>query len=194
MFVSLVYDSRDANTEHPESSLGASDTVEEAWDEIVSNKPRKKPMDKHKEKEAAAESAVKLISESSYGDLLVNGFTCISYEQDEIDALEPDEQDWVGQYVRGSVDASRGLTVLLAIDPHEDRHQMLETILHEAGHALWELLDDQAKQEWKDFSESYWGPEEEFADAFMDQMLNRQVCKAKKALFEQITAVTQATE
>lgn len=35
MFVSLVYDSRDANTEHPESSLGASDTVEEAWDEIV---------------------------------------------------------------------------------------------------------------------------------------------------------------
>ena len=151
-------------------------------------------MDKHKEKAEATKSAIKLIKESSYGDLLSNGFTCISYEQDEIEALESDEQNWVGQYVSGSVDSEKGLTVLLAIDSHEDRHQMLETILHEAGHALWELLDDQAKQEWKDFSESYWGPEEEFADAMMDQLLNRQVCMAKKELFEQITEVSQPTE
>jgi hypothetical protein len=147
--------------------------------------------DKWEHFEAAIEEAKRrILALPDYADLLQDGLTVTSYTDEElVEFAEKDNRDWVGQYVKYSIDSPMGLTVLIAIDKHNTQDDMADTICHEVGHGLWELLDDEGRQAWLlEATDTQWGPEEAFADHFMD------LCNGKIAmrhiLFEQITALS----
>jgi hypothetical protein len=88
-------------------------------------------------------------------------FTVMCYTNQELKELGIPIGKWIGQYSRGSINSSRGATVLINIDRHPGRNEMADTLVHEMGHALWELLGQQGRKLWGDTEES-------FADDFMN--------------------------
>lgn len=133
-------------------------------------------VDKWQQAEAAIRTAKQRIGAAAGGifrDLA--DFSVMSYTNEELQELGEPIGNWVGQYVRGSVDSTQGATVLLQLDQHQNQHDMADTITHEMGHALWELLDDQSRAVWNQHNARYrWGAEEAFADDFM-RLCNGQV-------------------
>lgn len=116
--------------------------------------------------EAALELVKHRLSKLSHFNDLTE-FETITYTKEEL-AECGDERDWVGQYSKGSVDSESGILVLIAIDKHEGIADLADTITHELGHALWELLDEEGQQQWLKVAESaVYGPEEAFADELM---------------------------
>jgi hypothetical protein len=116
--------------------------------------------------EAAARKARAQIKKSKgFNDLL--GFQVITYTASELREMGFEDVKWVGQYQAGSVDSEEGLTVLLNLSAHADRDQLSDTIRHEVGHGLFELLDEKDQKAWLDEVIYEFGPEEAFADDFM---------------------------
>jgi hypothetical protein len=121
--------------------------------------------------------------------LFVNGFTVVTYTDEELSQPEydGDDGDWVGQYVSHSIDSDHGLTVLLGIDKHQGFADMVDTICHEVGHGLWELLDGESQAAWDVANEEYrWGSVEAFADTFMHRVRGARRRMESPELFEQI--------
>lgn len=116
--------------------------------------------------EAAARKARAQIKKSKgFSDLL--GFKVVTYTASELQEMGFEDVKWVGQYQAGSVDSKEGLTVLLNLNAHGDREQLADTIRHEVGHGLFELLDEKDRKAWLDEVIYEFGPEEAFADDFM---------------------------
>ena len=113
--------------------------------------------------EYVAADLVKAVLATTPGFEDLAGFSIIPYNEDEVLEMDPSGRDWVGQYVAGSVESKGGTTLLLRPQKHETMKQLMDTIAHELGHALWELLDEESKAEWI-------GSQEEFADHFMYYM------------------------
>lgn len=161
----------------------------------------KRPIDKYAELKAAEQAAKKLIIDGGYGDLVqpprrvggapVPRFYVMAYEDEELREMGDDLEDWIGMYVTGSLEhAPQGLTILINVDQHKDRNQMLGTLLHEVGHALWELISIRGRKKWhKAAKEDAWGAEEAFADDFMNLCLGRTYDMNHEQLFREITAL-----
>lgn len=116
-------------------------------------------------------------------------FYVMAYTDAELrDLGEAQSRDWVGQYVAGSVDDKRrGLTVIINISRHKTARDMATTLLHELGHAVWELLDEPARRAWTaDQRQHKWGPEEAFADDFMEYVGGRAWAMNNETLFRSI--------
>jgi len=146
--------------------------------------------DKWTQSEQAHAAAKQMIASAGGGrfhDLV--DFRIMVYTDEELDDLgEPQNRNWVGQYVAGSIDGPHGATVLLQLDRHESLIDMMDTLLHEMGHALWELLDDRSHATWQKNQTSHqWGAEEAFADDFMHLCRGETMEMNNEELFDQIT-------
>lgn len=138
----------------------------------------------------AIASARKRISEAGFSDLA--SFKVRRFNR---------SANWAGQYSRGSVDRPVGAIVLLNVRTHKDADQIIETLLHEVGHALWELLDPESRKEWlseiknldDDYAEEH-GAEECFADDFMYFCLGRQNLMRLENCFRSITAAPETSD
>jgi hypothetical protein len=126
----------------------------------------------------AEKVAKKLLAAGSFADL-AEELHIIAYSQEEVG-----DDDWVGQYVAGSIDSEHGLTVLVAPDAHEGVNDMVDTILHECGHALWELIDDEPRAAWGSDVEA-------FADNLMAHCIGDFLSMDRQELWQQLTAPAQ---
>jgi hypothetical protein len=117
----------------------------------------------------AVDVARQRVTAAGFADLLVNGLTVEDYTDGELTDMGVENvNEWVGQYVRNSLESDHGLTVYVRSEPHRSEQDMADTICHELGHALWELLDEESQREWLETAEeTEWGAEEAFADNFM---------------------------
>lgn len=123
-------------------------------------------------------------------------FYVMVYTNEELDDLDVpvNERNWVGQYSRGSIDGPRGAVVLVNVDAHMTQSEidspvasLADTLCHEMGHALWELVDDESKEAWNASQADHrWGPEEAFADDFMHLVSGRRSDMNNEALFMEI--------
>lgn len=156
----------------------------------------------------AVERARERIRQAGGFDDLADILYVSVYTDDDLGDDEP--YKWVGQYVRGSIDGDqRGAVVLLNVTSHglaiiaaEQKKDeaagvtpvttvdhLADTILHELGHALWELLDEEAKASWtKSQRDHRWGAEEAFADDFMYLMTSRPELMNDGALFREVAS------
>lgn len=107
--------------------------------------------------------AKKLLVAAGFEDLAAD-LTVLEYSAEELAEVGVEGEGWAGQYVRGSVDSEHGLTVLVAAPVHEGVDDRVDTILHECGHALWELLDPQAQ--------AAWGADDESQEVFADNLMH----------------------
>ena len=142
--------------------------------------------------EQATQAARKMIASvqgGGYKDLA--DFYVMEYTNEELKDLGEEPGDWVAQYVKGSVDSPRGTTVLVNTSKHSTVNEMVDTILHEVGHALWELLDQVSQQAWikalQGLLSHRWGPEEQFADDFMYLCTGQTQFMQNEELFIQLT-------
>lgn len=146
----------------------------------------------------AASNLIRSAANGTFADLA--DFHLMVYTDDELRELGHEPGQWVGQYSKGSIDSGRGATVLLNIDRHEDGvgslvRGMTDTILHEMGHALWELLDNKSKRIWNQNQRSHkWGPEEAFADDFMYLCTGETYQMNNEELFMQLTVSGDAQQ
>lgn len=147
--------------------------------------------DKWSQSEQAHQAAKQLISTAGGGRFAdMADFYMMTYTDEELADIGNDNGDWVGQYVAGSIDSARGSTVLIQIDKHEGVFDMTDTLLHEMGHACWELLDDESKSAWNQNQAGHrWGAEEAFADDFMHFCRGETYEMNNQELFLQITAL-----
>lgn len=123
-------------------------------------------------------------------------FYVMSYTNEELRDLGVPKKDrtWVGQYSAGSVDSDKGPVVLINIDAHliiNDLDSpvtlMADTLCHEMGHALWELLTNHSRKYWNEqVKEHRWGPEEAFADDFMFYVSKRFSDMNNEKLFKRV--------
>jgi hypothetical protein len=144
------------------------------------------------------------VVKSIRGDLHKNGFKDMAdfylsvYTEEEVEELYVGKDEWVGQYVAGSVDEDpRGIVVLLRPWAHIEEDGSINwaeiriTILHELGHALWELLDKEAIRRWnaaiKSLPKSRWSSGERFADDFARFINGQKTSMELPELFEEIT-------
>lgn len=114
-------------------------------------------------------------------------FEVIEYTAEELRDLGEESVTWVGQYAHGSVDSDRGLTLMLNVDAHATEEELSDTIRHEVGHGLWELLEEEGRRRWLEEAFGAYGPEEEFADHFMFLTGGRAMEMAFRELFMELT-------
>lgn len=146
-------------------------------------------VDKWDQSEMAEQAAKHRISAAAGGAFReFADFSVMRYTSQELRELGHPVGKWVGQYVKGSVESGEGITVLLQIDRHNNQNDMSDTLIHEVGHALWEVLYDESKVAWNQANANYrYGAEEAFADDFM-RLCNGQVyLMNNRELFLQIT-------
>lgn len=124
-------------------------------------------------------------------------FYVMVYTNEELDDLgvPTEERAWVGQYAAGSVNEERGVTVLVNADAHDIDDAaspdalIADTLCHEVGHALWELLDEDDRGAWEQaHADHRWGPEEAFADDFMFFVSGRRDEMSDEDLFLRIAS------
>jgi hypothetical protein len=149
--------------------------------------------DKFQQLAQAERQARRKIIKAGYADLLVNGFNVVPYENEELRIMGEQVGKWAGQYQRNSLENDpNGLTIYIAVDEHPGPYEMLTTLLHEAGHALWELLDKEAIVEWQHVcadDTSAYDAEETFADDFMWLCLDQKRLMSHETDFIALTAV-----
>jgi len=139
---------------------------------------------------AAIHSARTRILASGHGDLIEEGLNVEVWTDERIHhECRPNDQNWIGKYIPYSVESEFGLTCLLAVDRHEDWIQAADTIVHECGHGLWELIDADGQAAW--ISGVPDDPLETFANDFMWLAYQPYLMKYPD-LFRQITAVAGA--
>lgn len=125
------------------------------------------PFDKRVQAEAATQSAGRRIIDAGFGDLLRRGFH-VRVLSDEVIKRRYGSSAWLGRYMPGSVRSPRGLTAELAFERHDGHIEMAETLVHESGHGLFELLSEELRAAWNREAIGHpLGPEECFADDFM---------------------------
>lgn len=173
----------------------------------MARKKRPKSIDPTELGDEAEASAKKLAAAGGFQDLADALYVSV-YTDEDLGNDEP--YKWVGQYVRGSIDNDhRGAVVLLNVTSHalkviadeqaKDKEagltptstvsHLTDTILHELGHALWELLDEEAQASWTESQQAHrWGPEEAFADDFMYLVTGRAELMNDGALFREVAS------
>ena len=141
--------------------------------------------------EQVGDRARHLAERAGFGDLFVNGFEVSSYDNEEIRQMGEDPGNWVGQYVAGSMEGGPvGLNVLVYVDRHRSEEELLGTVLHEIGHALWDLLDAESQARWEaEAAGDPYGPRESFADDFMWYCLGERSTMRHRVLFDEVTRV-----
>lgn len=152
-------------------------------------------MNKYDMAEHATANASYRIKNKGFGDLLNApidfGINVSTYTDEDIAELDETGRDWIGQYLKGSIDNPSGTTVLLAIDKHNSIEDMTDTILHEVGHALWELINPNDQNIWNEANKDHkYGPEEAFADDFMNYCQGLPLDMNNLEMFEGITQPT----
>lgn len=138
--------------------------------------------------EEAVKVARGLIKKSrQYADLA--SFTANVHTSKELRGIGVEGKlDWIGRYIRGSVDKPWGLTLYLNVSHTPSVMDMASTILHEVGHGLWELLPEEARRLWKkEVTPGKWGVEEKFADDFMYLVRGDSFLMYNEQLFRLIT-------
>lgn len=80
----------------------------------------------------------------------------------------PKKANWVGMYRKYSIYKGKA-TISININAEwESLSDVVDTILHELGHALWDTIQPEWQQKWFDaHSQEKWGAEEAFADNLM---------------------------
>lgn len=154
---------------------------------------RRRHVDKYALFDRAKAAAEAQIRAAGFGDLLgASGeLYVITYTNEELRELDEPIGEWVGQYVAGSLEGEHGLTICINIDKHGGVHAMIETLLHEAGHALWELVDEAGREEYAEEGRYHkWGTEEAFADDFMYLCQGLTDMMRAEEIFRAITKVT----
>ena len=148
------------------------------------------PVDRHGQARLATEEARRRVAAAGFGDLFQNGFVVRSYTGEQLEELRVPFRDWLGFYVSRSIDyADEGLTAALNLDRHEDWYDMADTLAHECGHGLWELLDAESQAAWREAAKhARWGPEERFADDFMFLTGGQRHLMTFPELFDRIVA------
>lgn len=175
----------------------------------MARKKRSQSIDPTELGDEAEALARKLVAAApGFSDLADMLYLSVYTDDDGLD--EEEACGWVGRYVRGSIDEDpRGAVVLLnvtspaleaiAVEQRRDEDagvkptstvaHLADTILHELGHALWELLDEEAKASWTESQKSHrWGPEEAFADDFMYLATGRTELMNDGALFREVAS------
>lgn len=159
---------------------------------------RRRHVDKYALCDRAKAAAERRIREAGFGDLIshTGELYVITYTNDELREMKMPTGEWVGQYVAGSLEgAPQGLTIAINIDEHANIDEMIETMLHEAGHALWETVTEEGQAEYRTEADALsgyqWGAEEAFADDTMYRCLGlRQLMRCAEC-FEAITQIVQ---
>lgn len=127
-------------------------------------------MSKQAQFKTAIEIARQKIIDAGFADIIEQGFHMVGFTTSQMYRLGLPTQ-FKGWYLTGSIDNGRGFEAFLQLDCHADASDMARTILHELGHALWELLDEQSRRRWA--AQCPNDPEEAFADDasffFMDE-------------------------
>lgn len=149
-------------------------------------------MDRQAQSELATKNAERLLIANGFGDILP--LNVITYTDEEINEYyNENNQNWVGQYATCSIDSEDGLTVFLAIDKHESHRDMLDTILHEVGHGVWETIDNNGQQEWLETAkDDPHGPHESFADHTMYVLQGLTHLAFHADLFNKLTRLNEA--
>lgn len=135
--------------------------------------------------EKAEATAKKYMIAAGFGDLA--DFRVTTYTQEEFDDLFPgEEQNWAGQL-------SGDNEVLLSLPAHNNVEDMVSTICHEMGHALWGWLDEAGQEAWwQDHYDHEFGAEEAFADDFMYLVMGDYGFMRGKDLFMAITTIEES--
>jgi hypothetical protein len=146
---------------------------------------------KQQQAHLAIMAAKRRVTSCGFGDLFSNGFSVMTYTDADLVA-SGGNRDWCGNYVSGSIDSILGLTAGLNVDLHDTYEDMADTICHEIGHSLYELLDAESQAEWIAAAEdAEWGPTEAFADEFMHLTRGDRHLMEYPAVFERIVAPEQ---
>lgn len=154
---------------------------------------RRNEADLYRDADTAAEHVADRLRALNLGDIAE--FTLSTYSKAEIREYcpKPKDRNWVGQYVPGSVDSSEGARVLLAVEAHEGVHDMTDTIAHEMGHALWELVDAADQAKWLELAkDERWGALESFADHLMHLVNGNDLDASFAEEFKAMIAVSPA--
>ncbi len=163
----------------------------------MSSMAKKPKRHRHVDKQAACEHATSAaeqkIRAAGFGDLLTHddGIYVSVYTNAELREMGQPIGKWIGQYEKGSLENSPlGITIAINVDDHKDADEMESTLLHEAGHALWELLDDSGRAEYESVAAEHdHGAEEAFADDFMYRCLGTTHLMRYRECFDSITRV-----
>lgn len=137
----------------------------------------------------AADKAVALMRARGFGDMADIGVRVIVFDEDEVE----DDEDWVARYVKGSVDDGvAGIEVAVRPAKHSSMNELTDSIVHECGHALWELLYRKQRRQWeKKHAHAPHGAEEAFADDFMRFVNGGTTFMDDEALFRQISGTEE---
>jgi hypothetical protein len=109
---------------------------------------------------------------------------------------EEGHPEWNGMYVNGSVYSEEGPLVFISLKHHHAAaikrqvDAIAETILHEIGHALWELLDVESRRTWSRdpmVMQNDWGAEEAFAETFMFLITGKKKGMISRKLFRRLS-------
>jgi hypothetical protein len=146
----------------------------------------------------ALDLARKFIRRTSGYEYLAD-FRVIFYRKGETLPWKGEEEahpEWNGMYIHGSVYSEEGPLILISLKHHHtatvelEVDAIVETMLHEVGHALWDLLDDKSRMTWSRdpmVMQSDWGAEEEFADTFMFLITGKKKYMLSRKLFRRLT-------
>ncbi len=166
------------------------------------SKPKKAVAQDSVDVAEAGEALAKQRIAAAHGFADLADFYVMVYTNEELDDLDvpANERNWVGQYSRGSIDGPRGAVVLVNVDAHKTQNEidspiasLADTLCHEMGHALWELLDDESRGWWNESQADHrWGPEEAFADDFMHLVSGRRSDMNDEALFMKIAGEAES--
>lgn len=133
---------------------------------------------------AAEEARWQIRKTGGFDDLL--DFTIESYNAKELEEMGFRDPKWLGKYQRGSVDSEEGLTLYINLDTHTNQNDLVDTIRHEIGHGLWELIETKDQRKWLEDVSYDFGPLEAFADDFMWLTVGRKDMMLFKDLFLEV--------
>lgn len=142
-------------------------------------------MSKQTEFNRAIQIARQKINEAGFDDVIEQGFHVVGFTTGQMHRLGLPTR-FKGWYLSGSIDLGRGFEAFVQIDVHGDALDMADTILHELGHAIWELLDETSRRRWQ--AECRSEPEEIFADDCSFFLMGKRSAMHNRQLFEAITA------
>ena len=130
---------------------------------------------------AAKKAKAQIKKTGGFDDLL--SFTVEAYTSKELRAMGIPDPKWLGKYQSQSInDPEEGLTLYINLDLHTTIEDLTDTVRHEIGHGLWDLIDTKDRVRWLEEVSYDEGPLEAFADEFMwltagrpDRMLHRKL-------------------
>lgn len=140
---------------------------------------------KKRDVESAVQEARRQIKKTGGFDDLLD-FNVEDYTAQELREMGFPDPKWMGKYQRGSVDSEEGLTLYINLDANATEEDLVDTIRHEIGHGLWELINPSDQRKWLEEVSYDLGPLEAFADDFMWLTVGREDMMLFKDLFREI--------